>query len=153
MMKINLTFETTLAMFGAMLLMAALPSVSVLTVTARTVAAGFSHGVVATLGIVVGDMVYILVAIFGLALLADVMGQLFVLIRCLGGIYLIWLGARMLVARNQPADIQSSARFSLPSSFFAGLMITLADHKAILFYLGFLPAFVDLARITGAKSL
>ena len=58
------------------------------------------------------------------------------------------------VAAQGPARrIDKVRESSLGSSFLAGLLITLGDQKAILFYLGFFPAFVDLARMTFADTL
>ena len=135
-------------LFVTMLMLAMVPSVSVLTVSARSAAYGFSHGVMVTLGIVLGDVIYILVAVYGLSLLADWMGEHFVYIRYLGAIYLVWLGV-MLWHSNSDDRVESARRdASLGASFHAGLLITLADQKAILFYLGFFPAFFELSRFT-----
>ncbi|HBE31773.1 MAG TPA: hypothetical protein DD990_10680, partial [Cyanobacteria bacterium UBA11368] len=50
---------------------------------------GFIHGVFATIGIVLGDIIFIIIAIWGLSFLAETMGNLFVLIKYIGGAYLI----------------------------------------------------------------
>lgn len=143
-----MTFGSALALFGVMLLLALIPGVSVLTVMARSVSGGFVHGLFATLGIVAGDIVLILVAILGLSVLAAKMGDLFVLVRYAGAAYLVWLGISLW--RSRPADAPSGATgtASAGSSFLAGLLVTLADQKAILFYFGFLPAFIDLGNVT-----
>jgi threonine/homoserine/homoserine lactone efflux protein len=75
-----------------MIVLAIVPSVSVLAVTARAAAFGFSHGLFTALGIVVADILFILVAVYGLALIAEMMGDQFRLIQYLGAAYLIWLG-------------------------------------------------------------
>lgn len=66
------------AMSVAMALLAAVPSVSVATVVARAASAGFTHGALVALGIVAGDILFILAAIFGLVLLAEALGDVFV---------------------------------------------------------------------------
>lgn len=132
----------------AMLIMAAIPSVSVLAVAARAAASGFLHGVSTSLGIVVGDIVFILIAVLGLAVLAETMDSVFILIKYLGGAYLIWLGSKLLRAKPDAVEVEGKTESSLFSSFMTGLLITLADQKAILFYLGFFPAFVDLAALS-----
>lgn len=135
------------AMFGAMALLAAVPSVSVAAVVARAASAGFSHGALVALGIVAGDILFVLAAIFGLVLLTEVLGDVFVWVRLLGGIYLLWLGVALLRSLAAPQPHARADSNGLVSSFAVGLMITLADQKAILFYLGFFPAFVDLQQI------
>lgn len=59
----SMTLNKTLALFGAMVSLAAMPGVSVPTVTARSAASGFVHGAFTALGIVVDDIVFILVAV------------------------------------------------------------------------------------------
>lgn len=144
-----MTLNTLLALFAAMALLAAVPSVSVLTVIARSASGGFVHGAFATLGVVTGDLLYILLALTGLAFLADAMGGLFVVLTYLGGVYLIGLGYVLWRNKTPPTmpEAGGSVR-SLKSSFATGLLVTLGDQKAVIFYVGFLPAFVDLSAVT-----
>lgn len=141
------------ALFGALVVLAAIPGVSVLAVSARAAASGFLHGVFTTLGIVTGDIIFILLAILGLSVLAETLGGLFVLVKYLGGAYMLWLGVRLWRSRPGGVERERAVDSSLLSSFSTGLFITLADQKAILFYLGFLPAFVDLAAISMVDTL
>lgn len=148
----SLTLPTLAALAGVMLAAAAIPSVSVLAVSARAAAHGFAHGAAVTLGIVLGDVLFILIAIYGLTLLAAALGEHFAWIRYLGGAYLIWLGVGLWRARSYTESDAQDGRASLRSGFLSGLLITLGDQKAILFYLGFFPAFVDLAALTPAAT-
>jgi threonine/homoserine/homoserine lactone efflux protein len=145
-MQSSMTFSSIAALFGTMIVLAAVPSVSVLTVSARSAAYGIAHGVFTTLGILIGDIVYILLAIYGLSFLAE--SNLFVWFKYLGGAYLIWLGISLWRSHPKVADVEGIKKSSLLSSFLTGLIITLADQKAILFYLVFFPAFVDLSTLT-----
>ncbi len=134
-------------------MLAIIPSVSVLTVTARSAAFGFTHGVLTALGIVAADILFILVAVYGLALVAELMGAQFKLVQYLGGAYLIWLGISLWRADAKARQSDEIKQSSHSSSFLTGFLITLGDQKAILFYLGFFPAFVDLSRMTMADTL
>lgn len=136
-----------------MIALAIIPSVSVLAVSARAAAFGFTHGLFTALGIVAGDIVFILVAVYGLVFVAAAMGEQFVLVQVIGGVYLIWLGISLW--RNETRSRRSNevGESSLGSSFLTGLLITLGDQKAILFYLGFFPAFIDLERMTPLDTL
>jgi threonine/homoserine/homoserine lactone efflux protein len=145
-MQSSMTFSSITALFGTMIVLAAVPSVSVLTVSARSAAYGIAHGVFTTLGILIGDIVYILLAIYGLSFLAE--SNLFVWLKYIGGTYLIWLGIQLWRSQPKVADVEGIKKSSLLSSLLAGLFITLADQKAILFYLVFFPAFVDLSALT-----
>lgn len=143
-----MTFNNMAALFGAMAVLAFIPSVSVLAVSTRSATYGFIHGFFTTLGILLGDIIFILLAIFGLTVLAETMGSLFVLVKYLGGVYLIWLGTQLWRSKAKSASADVMTESSLLSSFLCGLFITLGDQKAILFYLGFFPAFLDLSTMS-----
>jgi threonine/homoserine/homoserine lactone efflux protein len=136
-----------------MIVLAIIPSVSVLAVSARAAAFGFSHGMFTALGIVAGDIIFILVAVYGLAFIAEAMGEQFTLVKYIGGAYLIWLGISLWRADAKMRKSDDVQRSSWRSSFLAGLLITLGDQKAILFYLGFFPAFIDLRLMTPIDTL
>jgi len=136
-----------------MIVLAIVPSVSVLAVTARAAAFGFTHGLFTTLGIVFADILFILVAVYGLALLAGMMGDQFRQVQYIGAAYLIWLGISLWRADAQARAADSVGLSSWSSSFLSGLLITLGDQKAILFYLGFFPAFIDLSTMTPLDTL
>ena len=152
-MQVTMTFADIMTLLGSMIILAMVPSVSVLTVSARAASAGFVHGAFTTFGIVLGDIIYILIAIFGLTILTKAMGAAAFLIKYAAGGFLVWQGIRLWMAAERPAAGQEGAVSpSLLSSFMTGLLITLADQKVVVFYLGFLPAFIDLAAISYADA-
>ncbi len=147
-MDATLTIGTLFALFLALAILAAVPSVSTLTVAARSAAFGLRHGVMTTLGIITADVVFILSAIYGLAALAANTGTWFVMVKLLGGGYLIGSGIVLLRTASLPRAAASSGGDTLRASYLTGLSITFADQRAILFYLGFFPAFMDLKAMT-----
>ncbi|MBE9225579.1 LysE family translocator [Phormidium sp. LEGE 05292] len=147
-MQTSMTISSIVALFGGMVVLAAIPSVSVVAVSTRSATSGFIHGVFTTLGIVLGDIIFIIIAILGLSFLAETMGSLFVLIKYLGGVYLILLGIALFKSKAKNMKTEEVVKSSLLSSFLTGLFITLGDQKATLFYLGFFPAFVDLSQVS-----
>lgn len=147
-MQSSMTFSSIVALFSAMVVLASIPSVSVLAVSTRAATSGFIHGVFTTIGIVLGDIIFIIIAIWGLSFLAETMGSLFVLIKYLGGTYLILLGIGLCRSKLNNEETEEVVKSSFLSSFLTGLSITLADQKATLFYLGFFPAFLDLSKIS-----
>tara|TARA_R110000823_G_scaffold315180_1_gene446040 strand:- start:43 stop:660 length:618 start_codon:yes stop_codon:yes gene_type:complete len=137
-----------LVLFAAMVALALVPSTSVALVVARSSSAGFSNGSAVAAGIVVGDLVFVFLAVFGMAVLAEVMGSFFLILRYLAGAYLIWFGISLMRSKAS-LSVEDSGRsaFKLSASFLSGLLITLGDVKAIFFYASLLPVFVDLATI------
>ncbi len=139
------------ALAGAMLVISATPGPSDFAVVGRSVSAGIGAAATMIAGIVVADYLFIALAIYGMATAAEHFGALFEAIRLACAIYLVWLGVAALRARpDAPAATANRGRLS---GFSAGLMITLGDPKAILFYMSLLPAFVDLATISTAEVL
>ena len=149
----TLTLTSIGALLGSLIVLAIVPSVSVLAVTARAAAFGFSHGLFTAIGIVVADILFILIAVYGLALVAELMGDQFRLIQYIGAAYLIWLGISLWRADTKVRASDTVRQSSWLSSFLTGLLITLGDQKAILFYLGFFPAFIDLSTMTPIDTL
>jgi len=101
-----------------------------------------------TMGIVCGDYVFIVLALLGLSAIAEMMGSAFVIIKYLSAAYLIYLGINLLKSKAKSVDIEEAKPSTLFSNFMAGLLITLGNPKAILFYIGLFPAFVDIGEVS-----
>jgi threonine/homoserine/homoserine lactone efflux protein len=136
-----------------MIVLALIPSISVLAVSARAAAHGFAHGALTALGIVAADVIFILVAVYGLVFIAEALGEQFTWVRYIGAAYLIWLGISMWRAEAKTKRSGEIGESSPMSSFLAGFLLTFGDQKAILFYLGFFPAFFDLRLLTPLDTL
>lgn len=143
-----MTVGSVIALFSAMVVLAAIPSMSVLAVITKSASSGLMHGLFTTLGIILGDIIFIIIAIWGLSFLVESLGSLFVLVKYLGGAYLIWLGLGLCQSKFTTKNSEKPTESSLLSSFLTGFSITLADQKATLFYLGFFPAFLDISNIS-----
>jgi len=141
---------SVLALAAAMFVLAATPGPGVFAATARSLACGFGHGAAVVAGIVAGDLMFLLLAVYGLAAVAELMGGLFAVVKYVGGAYLLWLGYRIWTVEPGVGDIQGVTELSWRANFASGLVITLGNPKVILFYLGFLPTFMDLTRLTHA---
>ena len=143
-----MTSSKIAALLGAMLVLAMIPSLSVFAVVARSAAWGFSHGLATAMGIVTGDLAFIIVAIFSLSSVAENTTGLIIFIKYAGGIYLVWSGIRLISFSAKTSTITPVTKSSWLSSFWSGLSLTLGDQKAILFYLSFFPAFLDLNDVS-----
>lgn len=144
-----MTVFSTLTLAGAMLILAITPGPGVFATVARALASGLKHATFVVLGIVTGDLVFLLFAMYGLAMVAANLHGLFVMIKYLGAVYLICLGIKLWRAKPKNMQIQAATEgCSWNSNFLTGLCITLGNPKVILFYLGFLPTFVDLTSLS-----
>jgi len=142
------TAETGVAFTAAVLVFAAIPGPAILACIAQALGSGFRSALALAAGIVLGDILFFLVAIYGLAVFAALLQGLFVVVRIAGGGYLLWMGWRLWTGTSTPPRGESTAPASR-HAFRAGLLLTLGNPKVILFYLGFLPAFMDLSEVKG----
>jgi threonine/homoserine/homoserine lactone efflux protein len=144
-----LTLYSAFGFAAAMLVLAASPGPGVFATTARAMASGFRPALAVIWGIVLGDIIFLLFAAFGLSMVARVLGNLFFIVKICGGAYLVWLGIKIWLQKPEPVQCQQdSATRSNWGNFVSGLVITLSNPKVILFYCGFLPTFLDLSALT-----
>lgn len=139
-----------LALIGIMAALAAVPSASVLLVITRTATRGIGNGVAVVAGIVLGDLIFIVLAIAGLSMIAEWLGDLFAWIRILSGLFLIWYGIVMFLGRER-SDGRIARDSSSPlGSFLAGFLLTMGDLKAVFFYASLFPMFIDVTSLAVA---
>jgi len=123
------------------------PGPGVAAIVARALGGGFAGAVPMIVGILVGDLVYLAFAAFGLATIATYFAPLFLVIRFAGAAYLLWIAYKFWTAR--PGSEQMAPRSeSRWKTFLAGLSLTLGNPKTIVFYLALLPTVVPLDRMT-----
>ena len=117
---------------------------------ARAAAGGFHAAWPLAMGVVVGDMVWPLLAIFGVSLLVELYADFLTILRWGGAAILIWMGYRTIRKANKPlVGDQRLTAAGAWAGFVAGLMVIMGNPKAILFYMGVLPGFFDLKAING----
>lgn len=143
-----MTSYDVLALFLIMVGLAAIPSSSVALVVIRSATRGTSNGIAAACGIVIGDLVFVLMAVLGLSTLAETLGSLFAIIRYMAACYLIWFGINLIQKPKTLGREEIDARKGgIIASFTSGMALTLGDIKAILFYASLFPAFVDIPTL------
>jgi threonine/homoserine/homoserine lactone efflux protein len=134
-----------LFMGGAMLLLL-VPGPAVLYITSRSIGLGRAAGLVSAMGIAVGTLVHVAAATLGLSALLVSSASAFTLVKYAGAVYLIYLGIRTLRSGDPATLDPSREQRSLRSIFGQGVLVNLLNPKTALFFLAFLPQFVDPAR-------
>ncbi|MGH1572244.1 LysE family translocator [Methylobacterium sp. P31] len=127
---------------------AAVPGPGVVALVARALGSGFRSGMAFALGLILGDLTYLAAAVFGLTLVAESLGPVFVIVRVMAGLYLGYLAVRLWRSSATATGFGGDAADRPLASFGAGLSITLASPKTIVFYLAVLPALIDLGTVT-----
>ena len=110
----------------------------------RSIAQGRAAGIASALGIMVGSLGHTCAAALGLSAFLATSAWAFFAIKVVGGAYLIYLGIKMLFARSEAFHLQSGfGRASSASAFRQGVLTNLLNPKVALFFLAFLPQFID----------
>jgi len=134
------------------------PGQDSLFIIGRALSGGTRAGVAAACGICVGSVGHTLAAAFGLSLILATSALAFTIVKLLGAAYLVYLGARLLLAKPTasaavaaPGVSGASTATTARAVFFQGVLTNLLNPKVALFFLAFLPQFVDVG--SGARTL
>lgn len=130
-------------------LAAAIPGPGMTALVARSVSGGAVTGFTMLAGLILGDLIYLSIAVFGLAVIAHTYTTIFTLINWAASFYLCMLAWQFW--RYQPQAIkidQKATKRELVSAWLSGLTITLGNPKTIAFYLAILPLVISLDTVS-----
>lgn len=127
----------------AALILLLTPGPAVLYIIARSMDQGRLAGFVSVLSIETGNSVHVLTATLGLSAILLSSALAFTVVKYLGAAYLIYLGVRRLLTREQEREVASFQRQSLRRIYTQGVLVAALNPKTALFFLAFLPQFVD----------
>jgi len=123
------------------------PGPAVLYIVARSLEQGRIAGLASVFGITTGTLVHVLASTLGLSALLASSALAFALVKYAGAAYLIYMGVRrMMIRPDAPPSPTKLARRSLGRLYRDGFIVNLLNPKTALFFLAFLPQFVDPAR-------
>src|SRR5512136_2888180 len=129
------------------------PGPAVLYIVARSLDQARRAGLVSVLSIEVGNSVHVLAAAAGLSALLLSSALAFSIVKYMGAAYLIYLGLRRLLTRDAVQSAAGLQRQSLRRIFRQGVIVAVLNPKTALFFLAFLPQFVDPSRGSVAAQL
>ncbi|MER8868017.1 LysE family translocator [Mesorhizobium sp. M0751] len=136
--------ELLVAFFATTAIFAYIPGPAMLYAAAQTMARGRSSGLMAALGIHLGGYVHVFAAAVGLSVLFHAVPVLYMAVKLVGALYLIWLGVSLFRAKAQgdvvlPGIQPKSAR----RAFFESVAVEVLNPKTAIFFMAFLPQFID----------
>ncbi|WP_303854607.1 LysE family translocator [Salinicola salarius] len=147
-----MTFESAVTYLLAIFLFAITPGPGVFALIATGMNAGFRRCLSLAVGMTLSDVLYLLLATFGLATLAEHWGEVFGVIRVLGALYLFYLGWKLWTSPTQDDEMPATGSSGgTLAGMMQGFLISASNPKVILFYIAFLPTFVDLDRLGGSS--
>jgi threonine/homoserine/homoserine lactone efflux protein len=143
---------STLALFAvAAVTLLLIPGPAVLYIVTRSVDQGRAAGLASVCGVHVGTLLHVAAAALGLSALLVSSATAYDTVRWLGAAYLVWLGVRRLLARDEDVPEAAAAgpgarRTGLGRIFAQGVVVNVLNPKTALFFFAFLPQFVDTSR-------
>ena len=130
------------------------PGPFVAAIAARSAAFGFKSGISMAIGAFLAEKVWIIAAIFGLALIAQHYASILIVLKFAGAAWLIWLGGKLVLGRTGiiRANVETK-----PEPFWKGVMtgamINLGNPKTALFFMALFPGFFDVAAMTWIDAM
>ena len=136
-----------LAYSAALGLAAAIPGPGVAALVGQSMGGGLRAALFLLAGIALGDVVYLTVAVAGLSAIAQAFSGVFLAVKFLGGLYLLYLAAKLWTNRAGMAEVGTGRKRTDLGAFLSGFSVTMGNPKTIIFYLALLPTVLDLHSV------
>ncbi|MED1610232.1 LysE family translocator [Bacillus paranthracis] len=120
-----------------------IPGADTMYIVGRSISQGRKAGVYSVFGIITGSLVHTLLVAFGLSIILTKSIVLFNTIKVIGVIYLVYLGIKMILDKTNVAFEASSNKLNIRKIYLQGLLTSLTNPKVSLFFIAFLPQFID----------
>jgi threonine/homoserine/homoserine lactone efflux protein len=130
---------------GAATLLAVAPGPGMLYVLARTLAGGRREGVLSCLGTFLGGLTHVIAAATGLSLVLATSATAFAVVKYAGAAYLIYLGVRMILSAREDQEAEIKIPQVPRNPFWQGIATEVLNPKTAIFFLAFIPQFVNRA--------
>ena len=145
---------STLAVFvPAALLLLVVPGPAVVYIVTRSVDQGRPAGIASVLGVTTGSIVHVFGAALGVSLVLARSAQVFTVMKLAGAVYLVVLGVRRLLTGPSGDVMDATRERSLRRLYGQGVLVQTLNPKVAIFFLAFLPQFVDPARGSAALQI
>lgn len=143
-----MTLTTIAAYAFALFVVVLIPGPGITALVARALGSSFRESLAMAIGIMLGDLVFLTAVVLGLAVVAQAFGTVFMIIKYAGAAYLAYLAYKIWTSGMLKTDTEIGPKRSIFQSLVSGLLVTLGNPKAMIFYLALVPTLVDLTTIT-----
>lgn len=145
-----MTIESLLVFAAALFVAAASPGPGIAAIVARVLGRGTTGALAFTAGVAMGDIVWLTVAVTGLAALASTFQGVFTVVKYAGAAYLLYIAWKLWNAPAQAHELTADQPGEPPGRLFlAGLSVTMGNPKVMVFYLALLPSLIDMTALDG----
>lgn len=142
-----------LGFMAAALVVLLIPGPGVFYVVARSMSQGYRAGLISAMGLTTGALVHVAAATAGLSTILLTSATAFGIVKAIGATYLIFLGLRTLLGKASSIGVLKTRSHSTQRVFIDGMIISVFNPKIALFFLAFLPQFVDPAAGPIARQM
>ncbi|KEA62990.1 Transporter, LysE family [Marinobacterium lacunae] len=136
-----------LAYAAALSIAAVIPGPGIAALVGQSLGAGLRASMFFLAGIALGDLVYLSLAVAGLAAIAQLFAGAFLIVKVLGGLYLIYLAYKFWTSEAGLTRVNDVKNRRGLKAFLAGFAVTLGNPKTVVFYLALLPTVLDLTAV------
>ncbi len=137
------SWELLLAFLAATAVFAYMPGPAMIYTSAQTLARGRRAGFMAALGIHLGGYAHVAAAALGLAAVLSYVPEAYAALKLAGAAYLVWLGLSILRRKLEVEDLPQALSRTARRAFFESVAVEVLNPKTALFFIAFLPQFVD----------
>lgn len=149
-----MSLEAAITFAIAIFIFAITPGPGTFALLARALSSGATACLPMSFGMAISDIIYLVLATLGLAAIAENYSGLFTLIRFTGAAYLLYLGWKMWTASVDTHLKKTKVKAQgWLTGFIQGFLISASNPKVILFYIAFLPTFIDLTILNSQDVL
>ena len=135
--------NTILVVALASLVLVVMPGPAVIYILTRSVSQGRTAGLISAVGVNIGSAIHVVAAVVGVSLLLASSAHAYTVVKWLGVAYLAWIGVRTLMSDDAAFQAPETAPQSLWRIFTQGVLVNVLNPKVAIFFLAFLPQFVD----------
>ncbi|MDX8354692.1 LysE family translocator [Cognatiyoonia sp. IB215182] len=150
----TITTADMLLYAGALVILFMTPGPVWVALLARSLSGGFQAAWPLAMGVAIGDIVWPLVAVLGVTWLVSAFAGFMTVLQCVAVIVFVVMG--FMLIRHADHALSTNTRLTRPgmwAGFVAGLAVIIGNPKAALFYMGILPGFFDLSRVTATDMV
>ncbi len=127
----------------ATLVFAVMPGPAILYTAAQTLARGRRGGFLAALGIHIGGFAHVIAAAAGLSAVFKLVPEAYAAVKIAGALYLVWLGIGIIRVKRDRSDLPQVRDKRARRAFLESVVVEVLNPKVAVFYIAFLPQFVD----------
>ena len=140
-------YELLAGFLAGMIILSATPGPGVFASMSKAVSDGFKSSLFFIGGLVIGDSIFLILALIGMSAISKVLGEMFFIIKIAGGAYLIFLGIKAFRKTQHNIEPGTKVKKNKYQTILSGLFLTLGNPKPILFYASVLPTIINFSKV------